>query len=76
MFAPPESTFAAITGISGFVDPYGRVVEKTDLFQEAVLVGDLRFITERTIYSRIGDLVAWVSLAVTLAAMAASFRIR
>ena len=67
---------AANTGISGFVDPYGRVVEKTDLFQEAVLVGDLRFITERTIYSRIGDLVAWVSLAVTLAAMAASFRIR
>lgn len=67
---------AANTGISGFVDPYGRVVEKTDLFEEAIVVGDLRFITNRTIYSRIGDLVAWLSLVVTLAALAASFRRR
>ena len=65
---------AANTGISGFVDPYGRVVEKTDLFHEAILIGDLRFITDRTVYSRIGDLIAWLSLAVTLAAFAGSFR--
>jgi apolipoprotein N-acyltransferase len=67
---------AANTGISGFVDPYGRVLEKTSLFHEAVLVKDLRFISERTIYSRIGDLVAWLSLVVTVAGLAASFRIR
>ncbi|MEX2662310.1 MAG: apolipoprotein N-acyltransferase, partial [Vicinamibacterales bacterium] len=67
---------AANTGISGFVDPYGRVVEKTDLFEEAVVVGELRFITDRTVYSRLGDLAAWLSLVVTLAAVAASFRIR
>jgi apolipoprotein N-acyltransferase len=67
---------AANTGISGFVDPYGRVVEKTDLFHEAVVAGDLRFIRERTIYSRTGDLVAWLSLAVTLAAVAAALRMR
>jgi apolipoprotein N-acyltransferase len=67
---------AANTGISGFVDPYGRIIEKTDLFHEAVVVGDLRFIKTRTIYSRIGDLVAWLSLAVTAAALVASFRIR
>ena len=65
---------AANTGISGFVDPYGRVVEKTDLFHEAIVIGELRFIKDRTVYSRIGDLVAWLSLAVTLAALAASFR--
>lgn len=67
---------AANTGISGFVDPYGRVVEKTDLFHEAIVIGDLRFITERTMYSRVGDLVAWLSLATTLAAFAGSFRRR
>lgn len=67
---------AANTGISGFVDPYGRVVQKTDLFHEAVVVGDLRFITARTVYNRIGDLVAWLSLVLTAAALAASFRIR
>lgn len=67
---------AANTGISGFVDPYGRVVQKTDLFHEAVVTGDLRFITERTVYNRIGDLAAWLSLVLTAAALAGSFRIR
>jgi apolipoprotein N-acyltransferase len=67
---------AANTGISGFVDPYGRTVEKTDLFHDAIVIGDLRFIRERTIYSRTGDVAAWLSLAVTLAALAASLRIR
>lgn len=67
---------AANTGISGFVDPYGRVVEKTDLFHEAVLVADLRFIRARTFYSRIGDLAAWLSLTLTVAAVVASFRFR
>ena len=34
---------AANTGISGIVDPYGRVVARTNLFEEAVIVGDVRF---------------------------------
>ncbi len=67
---------AANTGISGFVDPYGRVLQKTTLFTPAMLVADLRFISERTIYSRIGDLVAWLSLAATLAALLAAGRVR
>ena len=62
---------AANTGISGFVDPYGRVVSRTALFEPAVVVGDLRFLTDRTIYSRLGDLVAWLSLALTGAALLA-----
>jgi apolipoprotein N-acyltransferase len=60
---------AANTGISGFVDPYGRVIEKTDLFQQGIVLGDLRFIKSRTIYSRTGDLVAWLSLVVVAAAL-------
>jgi apolipoprotein N-acyltransferase len=67
---------AANTGISGFVDPYGRVITKVGLFEQAVLVEDLRFIKARTIYNRIGDLVAWLSLAVTGAALLASWRAR
>jgi apolipoprotein N-acyltransferase len=63
---------AANTGISGFVDPYGRVLASAGLFEQAMLVEDLRFITERTIYSRIGDLAAWLSLALTAAALLAS----
>ena len=67
---------AANTGISGFVDPYGRVIEKTPLFTQALLVADLRFITAQTIYSRIGDAVAWASLAISVAALLATARVR
>ena len=65
---------AANTGISGFVDPYGRVIEKTELFTQNVVVADLRFIKSRTVYSRAGDLVAWLSLAVVAAALAGTRR--
>jgi len=65
---------AANTGISGFVDPYGRVLQKTELFKQDIVLGDLRFITSRTVYSRIGDLVAWLSLAVVAAALAGTRR--
>jgi apolipoprotein N-acyltransferase len=65
---------AANTGISGFVDPYGRVMQQSNMFQSAVLCDDLRFITTRTIYSRIGDLAGWLSVALTLAALIATGR--
>jgi len=67
---------AANTGISGFVDPYGRVIGKTQLFEQATVVRDIRFIADRTIYSRIGDLVAWLSLALTAAALLSGWRVR
>ena len=67
---------AANTGISGFVDPYGRVVEKTPLFTQELLVADLRFVSARTIYTRLGDVAAWASLAITVAALLASARVR
>ena len=67
---------AANTGISGFVDPYGRVVARSGLFEMATMVEDLRFLKERTVYNRIGDAVAWLSLALTAAALLASRRTR
>jgi apolipoprotein N-acyltransferase len=60
---------AANTGISGFVDPYGRVLQRSNMFQSAVMAEDLRFIAARTVYSRIGDLVGWLSVAITFAAL-------
>ena len=67
---------AANTGISGFVDPYGRVMAKSDLFEQNLLVENVRFLRGRTIYSRIGDLVAWLSLALTAAVFLATRRVR
>jgi apolipoprotein N-acyltransferase len=67
---------AANTGISGFVDPYGRVLQTSQMFQSAVMTEDLRFLTNRTIYSRIGDLAGWLSVALTAAALVATRRWR
>lgn len=53
---------AANTGISGVIDPYGRTVISTPLFEEAAVTGDVRLIERRTIYSYLGDLVAWLGL--------------
>ena len=60
---------AANTGISGIVDPYGRVVARTALFERAVVTGDVRLLTTRTIYGRMGDLFASLCVVVTLTAL-------
>ena len=54
---------AANTGISGVVDPYGRVLQASALFEEAALTADVRLIPDRTIYSYLGDVVAWICAA-------------
>lgn len=56
---------AANTGISGIVDPYGRVVAATGIFEEVGLVGEVRLLDGRTVYSRTGELVVWIALALT-----------
>lgn len=58
---------AANTGISGAVDPYGRTLVRTPLFEPLSVTVDVRLLTERTIYSRTGDVVAWAALVMTAA---------
>ena len=60
---------AANTGISGVVDPYGRVVRRSAIFEQVGLVEEVRLLTGRTIYSLIGDAVAYVAMALTAAAL-------
>jgi apolipoprotein N-acyltransferase len=60
---------AANTGISGIVDPYGRVVSRTRLFETTMVVGEARFLQERTVYARIGDLAAQLAVLLTLIAV-------
>jgi len=67
---------AANTGISGIVDPYGRVVMASALFQTAVLVGDVRILDGLTVYGRIGDLLAYLCAAATAGAALAAWRKR
>ena len=65
---------AANTGISGIVDPYGRVLVRTNLFETVAVVGEARFVQARTVYARIGDLIAYLSIALTLLASFAAIR--
>ena len=58
---------AANTGISGIVDPYGRVLAQTGIYEPAVVIGDARFIRSLTVYTRIGDLFAYLSVLATVA---------
>ena len=58
---------AANTGISGVIDPYGRVVAQTALFEDAVLTADVKLLDDVTPYTRYGDLLAFACGLMTLA---------
>ena len=65
---------AANTGISGVVDPYGRVVRRSDIFEQEGIVAEVRLLTGRTIYSVIGDAVAYLSIILTVGVLVATNR--
>ena len=58
----------ANSGISMFVDPLGRDTDRTDLDVEAVHTRDLPIVTGRSVYDRVGNVVAWAALALLAAA--------
>ena len=61
---------AANTGVSGIIDPYGRVLIRTRLFETVAVVGEARFVQERTVYARIGDVVPQLATVLTVLALA------
>jgi apolipoprotein N-acyltransferase len=65
---------AANTGVSGIVDPYGRVLAQTRIYEPAVTVGEIRFLTATTVYSRIGDVFAYASAVMTVVLLVATRR--
>jgi apolipoprotein N-acyltransferase len=58
---------AANTGITAVVDPRGRVVRKTALFERTVLVADAGIVPGLTPYARHGDVFAWSCLGAAVA---------
>jgi apolipoprotein N-acyltransferase len=64
---------AANTGFTAVVDPHGRVLRKTALFERTMLVADVAFVPGLTFYARHGDVFAWSCLAAA-AALAAVAR--
>ena len=64
---------AATTGISAFIDPYGRIVARTPAAEVAQLDGEVVPLDVSTVYRRVGDLFAWACVlgsAITLLAVA------
>lgn len=55
---------AANTGISGCVDPSGRISARTDLFEDAALICDVPVLEGESLYARTGDLFPVVCIAV------------
>ena len=67
---------AANTGVTAVVDPWGRVLERTRLFDTTVLVREVPFVSGTTFYTRHGDVFAHGCAAAALALVAATLRRR
>lgn len=57
---------AANTGVTAVVDPRGRILERTRLFEPAVLVRDVPILPGLTPYARWGDVFGWTCVGATL----------
>ncbi len=65
---------SANTGISGLVDPLGRVSEATSLFEPAAFTGDVMTSDVTTLYVRYGDTVGWAAMLMAVLGLAAAIR--
>ena len=65
---------AATSGISLFIDPFGRTYGATELFTAAAPVADLAVGLGGTFYTRHGDLFAQGCILITLTSLIALFR--
>ena len=54
----------ANTGISSFIDPYGRMLQKSRFNEETVLVGEIPLRQTTTFYTQHGDVFAFMVLGV------------
>ena len=55
---------SATTGVSGIIDPYGRVLSRTKMMTQAALTETIAPIDIRTPYTRIGDIAPLAGLTV------------
>jgi len=53
---------AATTGISGIVDPYGRILSRSELMTQTFLTGDITPFKKLSFYARCGDVLPVLSL--------------
>lgn len=62
-------------GISGFIDPYGRVQRKTKFHEKTQMADVIRLNDEKTFYTKYGDIIVHISgFAVVLAFLFTMFK--
>ena len=64
---------ATNTGLTASIGPYGRIVAALEPDRRAALIAPYAFRDDVTIYTRFGDWIAWLSLAVSLWSLIYSF---
>jgi apolipoprotein N-acyltransferase len=57
---------AANTGITGFVDPKGKILKQGRIFTEEAMTGTIRLSNRKTFYTLYGDVFAWACTAFSL----------
>jgi apolipoprotein N-acyltransferase len=57
---------AATTGISGIIDPYGRVLARSELMTQTFLHGIITPMHKNTAYTEHGDVIAYISLTLSI----------
>ncbi|WP_297209718.1 MULTISPECIES: apolipoprotein N-acyltransferase [Thermodesulfovibrio] len=66
---------AANSGISGFIDSKGRIIEKTNLFDRTYLVSDIYPNEKITFYTKYGDIFAYICIIVSIIFIFGNIRI-
>lgn len=64
----------ANTGISAIIDPYGRIEKSTPIGRRMVLEGKAYFRTDQTVYTKYGDVFAYLNIAATLGVIVVAWR--
>ncbi len=64
---------AANTGVSAFIAPTGQIVRHLKLFERGTLTDRVPLRVGRTMYTRLGDWLGYLSLAVTAAVLGMAF---
>jgi len=59
------------TGFSAFITPTGRVINRTDVSEQKVIIADVPMRTGRTLYSRLGNAPFVVALVIAWGALSA-----
>jgi apolipoprotein N-acyltransferase len=61
---------AANTGITGFIDPRGKILKEGRIFTEEAMSGTIRLSSHKTFYTLWGDIFAWICSASSLLLLA------